>query len=172
MATFTTFFLLSLSAMASTPDAAVVTMNETNMVFYLHDLFIGKNATAVAIAGRSKEATVTDFGTLTVIDDAVTEGPERTSARVGRAQGIYVNSALDGSSAHLAFSVVFTNAKYNGSTLEIQGADRYLMNRREVSIVSGTGAFRLSKGYAVLETVYFSRSSNGVIKTHVTVYHY
>ncbi|RWR81436.1 dirigent protein 22-like protein [Cinnamomum micranthum f. kanehirae] len=147
-------------------------MKETNMVFYLHDLFISKNATAVPVAKRSKEATVTDFGTLMVIDDAVTEGPKKTSAQVGRAQGIYVNSALDGSSMHLAFSIIFTNSTYNGSTLEIQGADRYLLNRREVSIVSGTGAFRLAKGYAVLETVYFSSSSNGVIKIIVTVYHY
>ena len=80
MALFTTFFLLSLSAMACTFYATFVTMKETNMVFYLHDLFVGKNATAVPVAKRSKEATVTDFGTLTVIDDAVTEGPKKTYA--------------------------------------------------------------------------------------------
>ncbi|XXG40315.1 hypothetical protein AAC387_Pa01g1063 [Persea americana] len=118
-------------------------MTETNMVFYLHDLFIGKNATAAPLAKRSEEATVIDFGTM-VIDDAVTEGSKKNSAQVGRAQGIYVNSTLDGSSTHLAFSIIFTNSKYNGGTLETQGAQTYLLNQREVWIVSGTGTFRLA----------------------------
>ncbi|KAJ8650628.1 hypothetical protein MRB53_003651 [Persea americana] len=86
-------------------------MKETNMVFDLQDLFIGKNTTAFPVVKRSEEATVIDFGT-SVIDDAVTEGRKKTSAQVGRAQGIYENPTLDGSSTHLAFSIIFNNSKY------------------------------------------------------------
>ncbi|KAJ8650627.1 hypothetical protein MRB53_003650 [Persea americana] len=85
-------------------------MKATNMVSDLHDLFIGKNTTAFPVAKRSEEAPVIDFGAM-IIDDAVTKGPKKTSAQVGRAPGIYVNSALDGSSTHLAFSIIFTNSK-------------------------------------------------------------
>ncbi|KAJ8650637.1 hypothetical protein MRB53_003660 [Persea americana] len=91
------------------------------MVFDLQDLFIGKNTTAFPVVKRSEEATVIDFRTR-VLDDAVTEGREKTSAQVGRAQGIYENSTLDGSSTHLAFSIIFNNTKY-----KTQGADRYLL---------------------------------------------
>ncbi|KAJ8633210.1 hypothetical protein MRB53_026546 [Persea americana] len=43
---------------------------------------------------------------------------------------------------------VFTNEKYNGSTIEIQGADRFFLKQREVSVVSGTGYFRFAQGFA------------------------
>ncbi|XP_058103635.1 dirigent protein 1-like [Magnolia sinica] len=162
--------VLFLIVMVGCSNAEESAPMETNMVFYLQDWVTGPNVTAVPVAGL-KNSTVLGFGTITVIDDAVTEGIERNSTQVGRAQGIYVNSALDGSDLHLAFSIVFTNEKYNGSTLEIQGADRWPLTQREVSVVSGTGMFRFVRGYAVLETAYFS-GFNAVIKWNVTLRHY
>ncbi|XP_068666679.1 dirigent protein 1-like [Aristolochia californica] len=108
-----------------------------------------------------------------VTDDAPTEGPERHSKEVGRAHGIYVNSALDASDLHFLFSAVFTNKKYNGSALEIQGADRFYLKQREVSVVYGTGAFRFARGFVVLETVYLHLPGlDAVIKFNVAVLHY
>ena len=52
------------------------------------------------------------------IDDKVTVAIERNSSQVGRLQGIYVNSELDGTDLHLLVSLVFTNKAYNGSTLK------------------------------------------------------
>ena len=43
-------------------------------------------------------------------------------------------------------SLVFTNKEYNSSTLEIQGVDRFYQKYREVSVVLGTGIFRLARG--------------------------
>ncbi|KAF3789426.1 hypothetical protein EJ110_NYTH18025 [Nymphaea thermarum] len=51
---------------------------------------------------------------------------------------------------------------------EIQGADRYLQQKREVSVVSGTGEFRYARGYAVLETVELD-APNAVIKFNLTI---
>ena len=70
------------------------------------------------------------------IDDKVTVAIERNSSQVGRLQGIYVNLELDGTDLHLLVSLVFTNKAYNGSTLEIQGADRFYQKYREVSVIS------------------------------------
>ncbi|XP_077252028.1 dirigent protein 11-like [Tasmannia lanceolata] len=79
----------------------------------------------------------------------------------------------DSTDFHLAFLVVFTNEKYNGSTLEIQGSDRFMLKQREVSVVSGTGVFRFARGYAILETVKLDLGQlNAVIKFNVTVLHY
>ncbi|XP_002270663.2 dirigent protein 2-like [Vitis vinifera] len=109
----------------------------------MHDWETGANVTAIPIAGLPKKPwAVGTFATIIPIDDALTETIDRNSAQIGRAQGIYVNSALDGSDLHFLMSVVFTNKQYNGSSLEIQGADRFFNKYREVSVVSGTGMFR------------------------------
>eukprot|EP00268_Persea_americana_P032040 TRINITY_DN31358_c0_g1_i1.p1 TRINITY_DN31358_c0_g1~~TRINITY_DN31358_c0_g1_i1.p1 ORF type:complete len:174 (+),score=3.60 TRINITY_DN31358_c0_g1_i1:47-568(+) len=165
---YTSFLLLLLSAIMVTSETLI---KETQMTFYLQDWVNGKTATALPVAGRNKTTKPTDFGTVVVIDDAVTAGPKRSSPQVGRAQGIYVNSMLDGTDDHLIFSIIFTNAEYNGSTLEIQGADRFSLNQREVSVVSGTGAFRFVRGYVVLTTVFF-RNLNAVVQCNVTIRHY
>lgn len=166
---YTPFLLvLLLSAIMVTSETLI---KETHMTFYLQDWVTGKNATALPVAGRNKTSKPTEFGTVVVIDDAVTAGPKRSSPQVGRAQGTYVNSMLDGTDVHLIFSIIFTNAKYNGSTLEIQGADRFSLNQREVSVVSGTGAFRFVRGYVVLSTVFF-RNLNAVVQCNVTIRHY
>ena len=78
---------------------------------------------------------------------------------------------MDGTDVHLFFSNIFTNAEYNGSTLEIQGADRFSLNHREVSVVSGTRAFRFVKGNVVLTTVFF-RNPNAVVQCNATIRHY
>ena len=147
---------------------------ETKMVFYMQDWESGKNVTAVPVAGKNgTNSSVLNFATIVAVDDAITEGLDRRSKQIGRAQGIYVNSALDASDLHLLFSIVFTNEKYNGSTIEIQGADRFFLKQREVSVVSGTGCFRFAKGFAVLETVYLDLANlNAVIKFNVTIHHY
>ncbi|XP_058092627.1 dirigent protein 23-like [Magnolia sinica] len=148
-------------------------IKKTNMVFYMQDWGTGPNPTAISVAGRNRtSSTITSFGTIIAIDDAVTEGLDGKSKEVGRARGIYVTSALDASEVHLLFSVLFTNEKYNESTLEIQGSDRANLKQREVSVVSGTGLFRYAKGYAVLETAYIDLPNlNAVIKFNVTVRH-
>ncbi|KAK6918851.1 Dirigent protein [Dillenia turbinata] len=147
---------------------------KTNMVFYMHDWQSGNDSTAMPIAGvKSKPWNTVQFGTLFVIDDALTVGLDRASAQVGWAHGVYVNSALDGSDLHLVLSLVFTSKEHNGSTLEIQGADRLFQKYREVSVVSGTGRFRFARGYATLETAFLDlKSADASIRWNLTVLHY
>nr|XP_009783175.1 PREDICTED: dirigent protein 1-like [Nicotiana sylvestris] len=100
---------------------------------------------------------------MVVVYDPVTEGPDPKSKEIGRAQGMYINSQLDGKGLHLMLSVIFTDGEFKGSTLEIPGADLFAMKEREFSIVSGTGF-----------TTHFIDMPNliAILKLHVTVKHY
>ncbi|GLT67114.1 hypothetical protein SLA2020_394440 [Shorea laevis] len=53
------------------------------------------------------------FGTLTVIDDELTEGHELGSGLVGKAQGFCVASSVDGTSQTLAFTAMFESGGVN-----------------------------------------------------------
>ncbi|KAK3020422.1 hypothetical protein RJ639_047728 [Escallonia herrerae] len=144
------------------------------MTLYFQDWSGGPNATVVPITGLPGHLwSFHSFGTVFCTDDPITEGLDGKSAKIARAQGMYVTSALDGSNTHVVISVVFTNKEYNGSTLEIQGASRQFDKVREVSVVAGTGKFRYARGYVTFETVYLDMSiAYSVIQCNVTVKHY
>ena len=167
-------FLVALATSTEASKYQLQRLKEANMVFYMQDWETATNPTVFPIAGiPNKQWQVTSFGTVMAIDDKLTVAIERNSSQFGRAHGIYVNSALDGSDLHLLMSFVFTNKRYNGSTLEIQGSDRVYQKYREISVVSGTGIFRLARGFATLETVYLDiPKSNAIIRWNVTVFHY
>ncbi|KAF5746081.1 hypothetical protein HS088_TW06G00246 [Tripterygium wilfordii] len=171
------FFFLLLTILVSSTEATkhqFLNLRETNMVFYMQDLQSGANATSIQVGGPLKKLwSFLTFGTVYSVDDSLMAGINRNSTQIGRAHGIFINSALDGSDLHILMSLIFTNKEYNGSTLEIQGADRVYQKYREVSVVSGTGKFRLARGYATLETVNFDiKNLAAIIRWNVTVFHY
>nr|KYP57882.1 hypothetical protein KK1_004164 [Cajanus cajan] len=95
------------------------------------------------------------------------------STLIGRAQGVYVNSQLDGKALYMVFSIVFTHGEFKGSTLEIQGSDIFAMKEREFGVVSGTGYFRFVKGYGIMETEFMDLPNlRATLKLNVTVKHY
>ncbi|XP_020228948.1 dirigent protein 11 [Cajanus cajan] len=147
---------------------------QTNLVFYVHDHFTGDHATAATVAGKSGPASsILRFGTVAIVDDPVTEGPGMESTLIGRAQGVYVNSQLDGKALYMVFSIVFTHGEFKGSTLEIQGSDIFAMKEREFGVVSGTGYFRFVKGYGIMETEFMDLPNlRATLKLNVTVKHY
>ncbi|CAB4274176.1 unnamed protein product [Prunus armeniaca] len=166
--------LLMVLAVTTSLVLASHEVKETQLSFYFQDIFAGPNATDIPFAGISGKAwTFTQFATLYAIDDPVTEGSHPNSASVGRVQGTSMTSALDGLNAHVLFSIVFTNKKYNGSTLQIQGIDKQFEPVRELSVVSGTGKFRFVRGYITFETISVDiPNSYAVIRCNVTVKHY
>lgn len=174
LASLSLLLLIALVLIPSEGKARNKELKETNMVFYMQDWESGSNITNYPVAGiPGTRWWILGFGTVFAIDDALTEEFDRNSTQIGRAHGIYVNSALDGSDLHLLMSFIFTNKRWNGSTLEIQGADRFYQKYREVSVVSGTGTFRLARGWVVIETVYLdSPGSNAILRCNATVLHY
>ncbi|PON68688.1 Disease resistance response protein [Parasponia andersonii] len=148
-------------------------LTETQMSLYLQDIAAGPNATLTPIAGiAGKLWTFTQFGTVYVTDDPITETPDPNSALIGRLQGIYVASGLQGRNTYASVSIVFTSKEYNGSTLELQGNSQQFEQVREISVVSGTGKFRFARGYATFETYFLDQpNAYSILRCNVTVLH-
>ncbi|XP_072952583.1 dirigent protein 21-like [Typha angustifolia] len=98
-----------------------------------------------------------------VIDDLLTDGPSPTSAVVGRAQGFYMFASLKDSALLVNMNVVLTEGKYNGSTLAILGRDPILSLVRELSVVGGSGRFRMARGYVLWKTYFFNITSGDAV---------
>ncbi|KAL1833814.1 hypothetical protein ACET3Z_003465 [Daucus carota] len=125
----------------------------TKLHFYFHDL---RGKTSVLVAQANSSATSpTYFGMTNIMDDPLTAGPEFTSKPVGRAQGLYSTSSMEELSLVCAMNFIFTDDKYNGSTITIFGNNPILQQRRELPVIGGTGVFRMARGVAMLNTIYF-----------------
>ncbi|KAK3023300.1 hypothetical protein RJ639_043650 [Escallonia herrerae] len=92
------------------------------------------------------------FGTMTVIDDELTEGHELGSGLVGKAQGFYVASSEDGSSQTMAFTTMFESGSYVDS-LSFFGVHRTAVSESQLAIMGGTGKFVNAKGFATVKTI-------------------
>ncbi|XP_059664483.1 dirigent protein 2-like [Cornus florida] len=167
-------FLLLLLTILICSHSHGVHLKETTMTLHFQDYSAGANATVLPVTGiPGRVWSFFGFGTIFCTDDPITEGLDKSSAQIGRAQGMYVTSAMDGSNTHVLISIVFTNEEFGGSTLEIQGTSRQHDAVREVAVVAGTGKFRYARGYATFETVYYDMEiSYAIIRCNVTVMHY
>ncbi|WOG84754.1 hypothetical protein DCAR_0103938 [Daucus carota subsp. sativus] len=108
-----------------------------------------------------------------IMDDPLTAGPEFTSKPVGRAQGMYSTSSMEELSLVCAMNFIFTDDKYNGSTITIFGNNPILQQRRELPVIGGTGVFRMASGVAMLNTIYFDvAGGNATVEYNVMLQHY
>ncbi|XP_073101950.1 dirigent protein 21-like [Elaeis guineensis] len=152
----------------------------THLHFYMHDSNGGRKPTAIRVVQGpplNLPGSNSNFGDVFVMDDPLTEGPKSTSTSklVGRAQGLHVFASRDSADTALLLTtnLVFTEGKYNGSTLSILARDAIFAPVRELPVVGGTGEFRLARGYALLKTHSFNtNSSNAVLDLDVHVMHY
>ncbi|XP_051115205.1 dirigent protein 22-like [Andrographis paniculata] len=161
-------FLLLLSNSIPYSAAAGRPEKTTRLHFYFQDEVSGKNATAVQITGKGL-----GFGATFAVDNALTERPELNSDIVGRAQGMYSNTARNDSALLMAVTFVFTSGKYDGSSVSMLGRNRVFDRVREMPIVGGSGAFRMARGYALASTAWFDpETGNACVEYNVTVEHF
>ncbi|KAF9598001.1 hypothetical protein IFM89_023573 [Coptis chinensis] len=92
------------------------------------------------------------FGTMTVIDDELTEGHELGSGLVGKAQGFYVVSSEDGSSQTMAFTAMFESGSYVDS-ISFFGVHLTAVSESQIGIMGGTGKYVNAKGFATVKTI-------------------
>ncbi|XP_024985605.1 dirigent protein 22-like [Cynara cardunculus var. scolymus] len=143
--------------------------------FYFHDIVSGPTPTAIRIveATRTNRTAATGFGDISMIDNPLTIGPERTSRLVGRAQGMYTSASLNEMGLLMAMNFVFVEGKYNGSTLSILGRNPVMSTVREMPVVGGSGLFRFSRGYVLASTYSFNMSNgDAVVEFNAYVLHY
>ncbi|KAK8671676.1 hypothetical protein V6N13_038263 [Hibiscus sabdariffa] len=92
------------------------------------------------------------FGTMTVIDDELTAGHELGSEFLGKAQGFYVASSVDGTSQTMAFTAMFQSGHY-ADTLSFFGVHRIGVSESHLSIMGGTGKYVNARGFAIVKTL-------------------
>ncbi|KAL6010686.1 hypothetical protein ACLOJK_001124 [Asimina triloba] len=125
----------------------------SHLHFYFHDVVAGPNQTAVLVAsGPTTNTSFTGFGSVVVVDDPLTEGPNPSSRLVGRAQGMYAAASQQDWGLLMAMNFAFVEGKYKGSTLAVLGRNSVLSQVREMPVLGGTGLFRFARGYALAKT--------------------
>ncbi|XP_059654963.1 dirigent protein 23-like [Cornus florida] len=146
----------------------------TKLHFYFHDLSNGKSPTAIQVAqANTSNTSPTLFGEVYMMDDLLTVGPEPSSKPVGRFEGLYGSASLSEFSLIMAVNFFFTDGDYNGSTLAVMGSNPLLHQYRELSIVGGSGIFRLARGVVTLNTYLYNRTKgNAIIEVNVVAIHY
>ncbi|CAL4899107.1 unnamed protein product [Urochloa decumbens] len=140
--------VLAADPLAMMQPAAAAT--SAHLHFYMHDVIGGKSPTAVLVINGSRGGS---FGDTVVIDDKLTEGTSQSSATVGRAQGYYMVASVANIELMVNMNVVLTSGPYAGSSLTVLGRDDVNVPVRELSVVGGTGLFRMACGYVLWKTI-------------------
>lgn len=153
------FLLICVAAalVLSSSPASAADDGFTTFKVYFHDVLAGSQPTAIRIAqAASTNSSSTFFGAVVAIDDPLTTGPGSagtgTSKEVGRAQGTYTFADLKTFGLLMQMNFVFTAGEHNGSSLAIFGRNQVLNDVREMSIVGGSGKFRMARGYVQAHT--------------------
>ncbi|CAO2148983.1 unnamed protein product [Urochloa humidicola] len=153
------------------------TTAKTHLHFYMHDEYTGPNPTAALIVqGRAPllddtmGASSRRFGDIAVMNNALTEGPQCGSPRVGTAQGFTVRVAERGSVNALSLHLVMEAGEYAGSSLVVNSRVDTDLAVRESVIVGGTGRFRFARGYALSRSYDYDLAKGGVVEIDVYLY--
>ncbi|KAE8726625.1 Dirigent protein 3 [Hibiscus syriacus] len=146
----------------------------SHLHFYFHDIVSGRNPTAIRVASAAMtNKSETFFGAVVMIDDPLTEAPERNSKLLGKAQGIYASAAQDEIGLLMVMNLAFMEGKYNGSSLSLLGRNCVFTTVREMPIVGGSGLFRFARGYAQAKTHTLDlKTGDAVVEYNVYVFHY
>ncbi|KAJ8747695.1 hypothetical protein K2173_014378 [Erythroxylum novogranatense] len=146
----------------------------THFHFFFHDTFTGTKPSVIQIVPTPPtNVSAVAFGSMNMIDDPLTEGPNLSSNLIGKAQGFYGSAAQDEISFIIVMNIVFTQGKYNGSTITIVGSDPISSKVRELPVIGGSKIFRFARGYAEASTYSVNLTSgDAIVEYNLYVLHY
>ncbi|KAK1390742.1 Dirigent protein [Heracleum sosnowskyi] len=140
---------------------------------YWHDIISGPSPTSVPIVKPYSNISSTFFGSIEMIDNPLTEGPDVKSKLFGRAQGFYGSAGQENLSLLMSMNFVFCEGKYNGSTITVMGRNEVFTKVREMPVIGGSGLFRFARGYVQASTHTFDlKTGDAVVMYNVYVMHY
>ncbi|CAH2033663.1 unnamed protein product [Thlaspi arvense] len=155
----------------TTPFHGHTPEKHTHLHFYFHDVITGDKPTAIRVAAPpATNSSAISFGVVMIADDPLTEGPDPSSKKVGRAQGMYASTDMNILSFTMVFNLVFTEGEFKGSTVAMYGRNPIMSKVREMPIIGGTGAFRFARGYAQART-YKLVGLDAVVEYNVFIWH-
>lgn len=171
-----------LTAIASAEDGFARTMNKklidlpdhetlTHLRLYWHDSTRGQNPSTVRIQQPVSNSSL--FGSISMMDDALTTDVMKNSTVVGQAQGIYAGAAQGEIGLLMVMNFAFKTGKYNGSTITILGRNVVMEKAREMPVVGGSGMFRFARGYVEARTKFLDlKSGVAIVEYNCYVLHY
>lgn len=143
----------------------------SHLRLYWHDVVSGRAPTSVPVV--KSPPTQTGFGQINMIDNPLTLGPKLGSEAAGKAQGFYALASQEEIGLLMTMNFVFTEGKYNGSTITILGRNAVLNKVREMPVIGGSGLFRFARGYAEARTHTFDlKTGDATVEYNVYVMHY
>lgn len=145
-----------------TPVCTHRTEHELYARLYLHHTFAGKYRSQQRVL--SAEAN-NGFGSMTVNDWIITDGPGRDTKVVAHAKGIHIHAGMDDyQDYYVSFNMVFVDGRFKGSTLQVMGT---VVHEGEWAIVGGTGEFTLARGVIYKPYMKNVDMENDIIELHI-----
>lgn len=148
--------------------------NLTKLHFFVHDNVTANAPTSVLVAPANADSIASAaFGSTYAMDAPITVESDPNSEVIGRAQGTFTFAGQDEPVLSMAINLVFTDGEYKGSSLSILGNNPISHEYREMPILGGTGAFRLARGIATVDTVTVDIAKlNDILEYHAIIMHY
>ncbi|CAM0879083.1 unnamed protein product [Alopecurus aequalis] len=133
----------------------------THIHIYMHEITSGADATTIV---RLPPLGNTTFGMIKMFDDELRDGRDPSnSSLIGRFQGFNSFAGLvspPGIVSSITF--VFTAGNYSGSTLVMMGTVQSFTGAFERALVGGTGAFSMTRGYCLVEALWYPTPTSTV----------
>ncbi|KAJ3681619.1 hypothetical protein LUZ60_014192 [Juncus effusus] len=162
---FTILFLHFLTAIVPTLVHGS-SKNLAHIHLYMHDKLSSPNATVTKVVNGSKPIPTLpslNFGDIIVYDDLLTEGPSPDSTPIGRGQAFYPVADQNKPALLIVMNIILTSGEYNGSSIAVMGTDYIFAPVRELSVIGGTGQFRMARGYVIWKTFSFNTTSGDAV---------
>ncbi|KAJ1695037.1 hypothetical protein LUZ63_011735 [Rhynchospora breviuscula] len=137
------------------PARNALPQNELYFHLYLHHTPLGPNRDQAGIVDPHLQ---NSFGSTVVNDWPLYDGLGSNAKVIARAQGLHIQAGMRSQSWYNSFSIVFEDARFKGSSLQVMGP---VVEEGEWAIVGGTGEFPLAQG--VIYKKFLEQRSNGNI---------
>lgn len=149
---------------------------ETVLHFFLHDTPGGNSPSAVRVVQTNRtvhDTSRTPFGTVWVVDDPLTEGPDPKSTVIGNSRGLYVSAGQKELMLVAYLDFGFTSGEFNGSSISVLSRNPVTDIEREFAVVGGRGKFRMARGFANLKCIFYNESNgDSIVEYTMVVRHY
>ncbi|PUZ45478.1 hypothetical protein GQ55_8G226900 [Panicum hallii var. hallii] len=95
------------------------------------------------------------FGMTHVVGWDIRDGPDATAAPVARLQGLAIAACKSSENWHASFSLVFTDQRFKGSTLSVQGplGPARIGDEGDWAVAGGTGEFVHAQGVCTYKRI-------------------
>ncbi|ESW34358.1 hypothetical protein PHAVU_001G145800 [Phaseolus vulgaris] len=178
---FVTFLFTSLVSATFyqniSPDQLRSREKLTHLRFYFHELITNEKPSLIIIdPPKVMSNSPLPFGSMVVIEDPLTIGPDVESKRIGKAQGFYLSATQRAGldlEIVMGMTLTFFEGEFNGSTLCVLGRNEIINPVREMPIIGGTGAFRFARGFVLARSVKVDyHKGDATVEYNIYVYHY